>query len=277
VKGSTPDVVFSCLPHGVSAQFLGTFLDNGHTKVIDLSADFRLQNVDVYQNVYDVEHPHADRLPNAQYGLCELFESSIQNANPIGNPGCYPTSILLPLIPLLQANSIEPRSIIADSKSGVSGAGKGYRPATHFGNSNESFSAYKIGDQHRHLSEIKEQLEGVAGESVDILFTPHLVPMERGILSTIYAERSPNVSPEELKSILERTYENSSFVFMVPNAPATRDVKGTNKCYIYVYQPKDSQKVIFVSVIDNLLKGASGQAVQNMNILFGFPQETGLL
>ncbi len=277
VLETAPDVVFSCLPHGASASLLKSFISNKKTKVIDLSADFRLKDLDVYENVYGVKHPIPDVLENACYGLCEWHGGKVKSANVIGNPGCYPTSILLPLLPLIKENLIDTNNIIADSKSGISGAGKGISETTHFGNRNEAFEAYKIGDQHRHISEISEQLTLMAKAKINLLFTPHLVPMERGILSTIYCSLSKNVSQGDLDKLYQSAYGQSKFVHHVDVSPSTRDVSGTNHCHFYTYLPRAGGQLIIVSVIDNLIKGASGQAVQNMNLMFGLDESTGLL
>jgi len=277
VTDTQPDIVFSCLPHGASAKFLQKFISNGKTKVIDLSADFRLKSLKTYEKYYSVKHPLPKTLKLSQYGLPEIYEDKIKKATVIGNPGCYPTSLLLPMYPLLEAQLIKPLKIIIDSKSGVSGAGKKPSEVTHFVNCNESIAAYKIGDQHRHLSEILEQMNLAAPSNVDILFTPHLIPMERGILSTIYCDMEAGVYEKDIRACLSKQYEKSAFTHIVDSPPNTGDVRNTNNCHIYIHAQEKSGTLILISVIDNLVKGASGQAVQNMNIMCGFPQTTGLV
>ncbi len=274
VKASSPDIVFSCLPHSASAKFLAPFIQNG-IKVIDLSADFRIQNLATYEKAYGT-HASPELLAKSQYGLCEVYGEAISKTKIVANPGCYPTSILLPLIPLLREGIVSAKNLILDSKSGVSGAGKKATEGTHYIYCNESFSAYKVGDQHRHLPEIEEQLSLAAGESVKALFTPHLVPMERGIFSTIYADLKPGHTQATTQQCLQEFYQNSLFVKIRNDNPRTADVRHTNFCHIQAYQPQGTQKLILLSVIDNMVKGASGQAVQNMNLLLGFAPELGL-
>ncbi len=276
VKDSTPDVVFSCLPHGASAKCAAAFLSNGKTKVIDLSADFRLQDLDVFAKAYGHAHPIPERVPQARYGLAEIHAEEISQARLIANPGCYPTSALLPLFPLVRDRVVSPDGIIIDSKSGVSGAGKKPSETTHYVYANESVAAYGIGDQHRHRWEIMEQLSLAAGRKVDLLFTPHLIPMERGILSTIYCDLLPGADAAAAEACLQKQYAGSDFVRIRSDLPRTADVKHSNLCHMRVYQPQGSRKLIIVSVIDNMVKGASGQALQNMNLAFGLPPKLGL-
>lgn len=257
-RKTTPDAVFSCLPHGVSAAAVEPFLGPGKTKVIDLSADFRMAST------------------QAVYGLTEIHRERIAKARLVANPGCYPTSILLPLIPLLRAKVVSPKGIIADSKSGVSGAGRKATEGTHFIFCNENFSAYKVGDQHRHLPEIREQLSSVSGAGSDLLFTPHLVPMERGILSTIYADLMPGKTLADAAAAWKTAYEGSPFVQAMQNFPQTADVARTNECRFKAYQPDGTSRLILVSVLDNMVKGASGQALQNFNVMFGLEETLGL-
>ena len=208
---TSPDVVFSCLPHATSAEAVEPFLKNGKTKVVDLSADFRLNDAAVYAATYGNTHPHPERLGEAVFGLSEIHREKIATAKLIANPGCYSSSILFPLMPLIKAGMIRRDGIIADSKSGVSGAGKKATEGTHFVYCNENFSAYKVGDQHRHLPEIREQLALVAGAPVLPLFTPHLVPMERGILSTIYVELASGKTVEDIEACWNKAYAGSPF------------------------------------------------------------------
>lgn len=276
VKDTRPDVVFSCLPHGASAACAAPFLANGKTVVIDLSADFRLKDLDAFAQAYGHAHPMPELLPGSSYGLSEIHASEIKGARLIANPGCYPTSALLPLYPLLRGKLISADGIIIDSKSGVSGAGKKATETTHYVNANESVAAYAIGDKHRHRWEIEEQLSLAAGRKVGVLFTPHLMPMERGILSTIYADLAPGVDEAAVVACLRKQYADSDFVRIREDLPRTGDVKHTNLCHIKAYQPAGSRKLILVSVLDNMVKGASGQALQNMNLAFGFPARMGL-
>lgn len=277
VKSTQPDVVFSCLPHGASAASVEHFLANGKTLVIDLSADFRLQDKAAYKEAYGHEHPLPGILPQARYGLCEVHGAELAKARLIANPGCYPTSALLPLMPLLKAGVVSPYGIIIDAKSGVSGAGRKATETTHYVFANESVNAYGVGDKHRHRWEIEEQLGLAAGRKVEVLFTPHLMPMERGILSTIYCELMPGKDQAAAEACLHSAYEGAAFVKVREDFPATRDVRHANGCHMKVYKPAKSNTLIIVSVIDNMVKGASGQALQNMNIALGLDPALGLL
>lgn len=276
-RQTPPDAVFSCLPHAASAEAVEPFLAGGKTRVIDLSADYRLTDARIYGKTYAHPHPYPARLKEAVYGLSEIHRKNITGARLVANPGCYPTSVLLPLIPLLREGVIRKEGLIADSKSGVSGAGRQLTEATHFVFSNENFSTYKVGDQHRHLPEIAEQLSLAAGASVSPLFTPHLVPMERGILSTIYADLAPGKSAADAEAAWNKAYGRMPFVRPSKEFPRTADVTRSNECRFKVYQPAGTQKLILVSVIDNMVKGASGQALQNFNIMFGIEETMGLV
>lgn len=268
------DGVFSCLPHQVAAEQLLPFIDKGKAVVVDLSADFRLTSADLYEQFY-CPHPRPSLLNESVYGLSELRRDEIRGKKLIANPGCYPTSILLPLLPLLRERLISSQGIIADSKSGVSGAGKKATETTHFINVHDDFSAYKVADEHRHLSEIGEQLSIAAGETASVLFTPHLLPIARGILSTLYADLAPGVDEAAVRACLNQQYRNEPFVTLMESGfPKTSWVRGNNRC---IFGLKVSGgKLVVVSVIDNLVKGASGQALQNMNIAFGFDETLGL-
>jgi N-acetyl-gamma-glutamyl-phosphate reductase len=271
------DGIFSCLPHKTAAEALLPFIDNSTAKIVDLSADFRMRSLDIYEKHYG-PHPRPELLPGAVYGIPEWNAEQIATSRIIGNPGCYPTSILLPLQPLIAKGWVATTGIIADSKSGVSGAGKKPTETTHFGEVHESFSAYKIANEHRHLSELGEQLTIAAGEPVQLLFTPHLVPMMRGILSTVYAPLTQNVSKETVLDYLESVYQHSPFVQVYRDEyPKTSWVRGSNRCAFSVKMVPEQNMLVIVSVIDNLVKGASGQALQNMNIALGVPQTYGLL
>jgi N-acetyl-gamma-glutamyl-phosphate reductase len=272
---TAPHAVFSCLPHAASAEAIEPFLKNGKTRVIDLSADYRLSDLPVYESTYAHKHPHPERLAGAVYGLSEIYRHAITGATLVANPGCYPTSILLPLIPLLRAGIVSPDGLISDSKSGVSGAGRKATEGTHFVFVNENFSAYKIAGEHRHLPEIAEQLSGAAGTAVAPLFTPHLVPMERGILSTIYADLEPGKTAADVEAAWAKAYGHGAFARPVKDLPQTAHVTRTNECRFAVRQA-GAKKVIIVSVLDNMVKGASGQALQNFNIMFGLEETLGL-
>ena len=277
-QATEPDIVFSCLPHAASADSLAPFMANAKTRIIDLSADFRIQEVAAYTATYEHQHPHPEWLPQVPYGLTEIHRDLIRKAKLVANPGCYSTSVLLPLIPLLKAGVIEATGIIADSKSGVSGMGKKATEASHYISCNESFSAYKIGDQHRHLPEIREQLSAAAnGASLnDMLFTPHLVPMERGILSTIYTRFAKGKNLSDSQAALTAAYAREEFVRLRRDLPRTAEVARTNECHISQYAPAEGGTLIIVSVLDNMVKGASGQALQNMNLMCGLDETLGL-
>jgi len=270
------DVVFSCLPHAASAKALLPFLRLPQVRCIDLSADFRLRDPAVYAQTYEHEHPEPGLLETAVYGLPEWKRAEVKEARLVANPGCYATSVQLPLLPLLKAKCIEPQGIIADCKSGVSGMGRKATDQSHYIACNESFSAYKVGDTHRHLPEIKEQLVLAQGGEVSLLFTPHLVPMERGILSTLYVDLKPGVTGEDAKALLREAYADEPFVVIRDDLPKTSEVSRSNECHIHAYAPKAGGKLILISVLDNMVKGASGQALQNMNAMLGLDETLGL-
>ncbi len=269
------DVMFLALPHKVSMSFAPQLIDKG-VRVVDLSADFRFSDPLAYEAAYQ---PHTAKtlLAESVYGLCELYTDEIKKARIIGNPGCYPTSILLALLPLIKAGLIETQGLISDSKSGVSGAGRSLSLGSHFCEVNESFAPYKIGN-HRHTPEIEEVLSKTAGEPVHLTFVPHLVPVTRGMISTIYAKVNPGVSEADIRKAYTIQYSDEPFVRLLPEGrfPAMSHVRGTNCCDIGCHLERSGQQLILVSAIDNLLKGAAGQAVQNMNIMFGIDQRTGL-
>ena len=269
------DYVFMALPHKMPMEIVPGLMEN-NKKVVDLSADFRFQNVQTYETFYQ-PHTAGNLAAQSVYGLCELYREKIQQASLIGNPGCYPTSILLPLIPLIREKLIVPTSIISDSKSGVSGAGKGVSLGTHFCEVNESFKAYKV-TEHRHTPEIEEVLSLEAGETVHLTFTPHLVPLTRGMLSTIYAEPVEGVSEKRILDCLSDVYRDAPFVRVLgeKKVPDMAWVRRTNFCDIGCRIDERTNRLILVSAIDNLMKGASGQAVQNMNIMMGIDETTGL-
>ncbi len=267
------DIVFTALPHKEAMRVVPALLRHG-SRVIDLSADFRFKSQKTYERWYQ-EHSAPSLLNKAVYGLPELHRAAIKKAKLVANPGCYPTSIILPLLPLVRKNMITLSSIIADSKSGVSGAGRGAKTASLYCEVSETFKAYGV-FEHRHQPEIEEQLSAVTGSQVKIAFAPHLVPMSRGMLSTIYARVKTNARAQDIQDVLENAYRKEPFVRILPTGslPHTAGVRGTNFCDIG-FRLQDRQLVL-VSCIDNLVKGASGQAVQNMNIMLGLPETTAL-
>ncbi len=264
------DCVFSCLPHGASASAVAQLLAT-NKRVVDFSADYRLKDPAVYAEWYGQKHVDPDGLGKAVYGLPELFGDQIPTADLIANPGCYPTSAILALAPLLNEKIIRSEGIIVDSKSGVSGAGRTPKLMTHYPECNESTSAYNVG-RHRHTPEIDQVLGVVAEQSVEVVFTPHLIPMDRGILTTAYAQPAAEISEEQLLETLRGFYDGQPFVRVVEHLPATKDVSGTNFCDITARLVRG--RVVVISCIDNLIKGASGAAVQNFNLMHGFPETT---
>jgi len=266
------ECVFGCLPHGVSSTVVPHLLEHG-TRVIDFSADYRLDDPAVFAQWYNQEHPDPDRLGKVVYGLPELFRERIVGADLVANPGCFPTSAILPLAPLLKAGVIEPEGIIVDSKTGVSGAGRKPNPVTHYPECNESIKAYNLG-RHRHTPEIDQILGKVAGVPVEVIFSPHLVPMDRGILSTCYARPAGKVTEEQVLGTLREFYAEEPFVRVVDDLPATKHSMGTNFCDVTARVVRD--RVIAIGCVDNLIKGASGAAVQNFNVVFGYPETTAM-
>jgi len=266
------ECVFSCLPHGVSASLIPALLDAG-CRVVDFSADYRLGDGDVFSQWYGQKHPDADRLGHVPYGLPELFRDQIIDADLVANPGCYPTTAILALAPLLKAGVVEPTGIIVDSKSGVSGAGRTPKLITHYPECNESVAAYNVG-RHRHTPEI-ERILGLAGSTtVEAIFTPHLIPMDRGILTTTYSNPVGQVSEETLLETVRDFYADEPFVRVVEHLPATKDTTGTNFCDVTVRIVRN--RVITISCIDNLIKGASGAAVQNFNLMYDHAETAAL-
>jgi N-acetyl-gamma-glutamyl-phosphate reductase len=264
--------VFSCLPHGASATVIPLLLDAG-ARVVDFSADYRLNDPEVYAQWYGQKHADPGRLGKVVYGLPELFRSQIPPAPLVANPGCYPTSAILPLAPLLKAGLIEPTGIIVDSKSGVSGAGRTLKLTTLFSECNESISAYNVG-RHRHTPEIEQVLGTAAGAPVEIIFTPQLVPMDRGILTTAYSQPTSEVTEEMVMEILSEFYADEPFVRVVDHLPGTKDSAYSNFCDITARVIRG--RVLTISCLDNLVKGAAGAAVQNFNLMFGYPETTAL-
>ncbi|HID95572.1 MAG TPA: N-acetyl-gamma-glutamyl-phosphate reductase [Candidatus Latescibacteria bacterium] len=270
------DLVFCCLPHGTSMSEVPSFLERG-IKVIDLSADFRLSSAESYSAWYEVRHSAPQLLKEAVYGLPEVNRDTISEASLVATPGCYPTSVILALVPLLERDLIDETGIIVDSKSGVSGAGRKPSLRTHFVETNENFLPYSPGHTHRHIGEMEEQLSKLSGRECRIVFTPHIVPMNRGILSTIYVKLMHDLGQEEIRQIFKDHYAKEPFIRVLEGTlPETRFVEGTNFCDIAVIKVEGTGTLIIFSAIDNLLKGASGQAVQNMNIMFDLEETTGL-
>jgi N-acetyl-gamma-glutamyl-phosphate reductase len=266
------DFAFSCLPHGITSSLVPKLLDAG-LRVVDLSADYRLNSPESYLQWYDQKHADGDRLGKVVYGLPELFREQIRQAQLVANPGCYPTSAILPLAPLLKGGLVAPREIIVDSKSGVSGAGRTPKLTTHFPECNESISAYNVG-RHRHTPEIEQVLSRASGQAVEVIFTPHLVPMDRGILSTIYSQPLTELSEERALQAIRKFYSNEPFVRVVNHLPGSKDTRDTNFCDITVRVVRG--RLITISCLDNLIKGASGAAVQNLNLMHGFAETTAL-
>ncbi|WP_310447529.1 N-acetyl-gamma-glutamyl-phosphate reductase [Thiobacillus sp.] len=267
------DVVFFATPNGVAMQQTRALLDAG-VKVIDLAADFRIKDIAVWEHWYKMEHACPDLVAEAVYGLPEINRAAIKNARLIANPGCYPTAVQLGFLPLLESGAVDLGFLVADAKSGVSGAGRKAEIATLFAESSDNFKAYGVGG-HRHWPEIKQGLESFAGKAVGFTFVPHLLPLIRGIHATLYARVSADI---DLQSLFERRYADEAFVDVLPagSHPETRSVRGANMCRIAVHRPPGSGSVVVLSVIDNLVKGAAGQAVQNMNIMFDQPEDTAL-
>jgi N-acetyl-gamma-glutamyl-phosphate reductase len=267
------ECVFSCLPHGVSMHTVPALLQRG-LRVIDLSADYRLRDPNVYAQWYGESHGDLAHLAQAVYGLPELFGAELANARLVANPGCYPQTAILGLAPLVAAGCVEPSGIVIDSKSGVSGAGRTPKLHTHFPECNESVSAYQVG-QHRHTPEIEQALSDVAGTPVRVLFTPHLVPMDRGIFSTLYATPRRPLGQDELYELYRAYYARAPFVRVVTHLPATKDTAGSNFLDVAVRVVGD--RVVVLDCLDNLVRGASGVAVQNFNRMFGLDERTALL
>ncbi len=268
------DVVFLALPHGVSMKFVKEIGLNG-PRIIDLSGDFRLKNKKTYEKWYKMKHVFPDAIDNAVYGLPELFRKDIANAKLVANPGCYPTSAVLALAPALKQDLIDVSSISVDSKSGVTGAGAKPSETTHFPRANEDFRAYKVG-KHRHTPEIEEILSDNSGKEISVLFTPHLVPLNRGILTTVYAKEKNNVTEEKLVNTYNKFYGNEPFVRVRKNPPNVQSVRGSNYCDVYQLKIKRTKQIVLLSAIDNLVKGAAGQAVQNMNIMLDIDEKQGI-
>ena len=267
------DVALCCLPHKVSMGFVPKLLDAG-LKVIDFSADYRLRDVSIYEEFYEVKHSDTANLTRAAFGLPELFRERIKGADLVANPGCFPTGAVLAIAPLLKEGLIRADSIIVNAVTGASGAGKNPSEKFHFPNMNENFFPYGIG-VHRHMPEIEQIAGEIAGSAVKALFQPHVGPFDRGILSTVYAEPVRQISSEQLAQLYADFYDAEPFVQVLTSAPALKGVSGTNCCHVFPTCIKG--RIISFSAIDNIVKGASGQAIQNMNIIFGLQETLGLV
>jgi len=267
------DLVFFATPNGIAMQQALALLDKG-VRVVDLAADFRIQDVAVWEKWYGMTHACPDLVSEAVYGLPEQNREQIRNARLVANPGCYPTAVQLGFMPLLEAGVVDESALIADAKSGVSGAGRKTETQFLFAEAGDNFKAYGVAG-HRHLPEISQGLTGMAGKKVGLTFVPHLTPLIRGIHATLYARLTKEV---DLQALFEQRYQSERFVDVLPQGahPETRSVRGSNQCRIAVHRPQEGDTVVVLSVIDNLVKGAAGQAVQNMNIMFGFAENMGL-
>ncbi len=267
------DVVFFATPNGIAMQQTRDLVDAG-VRVIDLAADFRIKDIAEWEKWYGMKHACPDLVAEAVYGLPEVSREQIKQARLVANPGCYPTAVQLGFIPLLEAGLIQEDSLIADAKSGVSGAGRKAEVHALFAEASDNFKAYGVAG-HRHLPEIKQGLAGVSGMPVGLTFIPHLTPMIRGIHATLYGRLKKDA---DLQALFEQRYASETFVDVLPagSMPETRTVRGSNLCRIAVHRPQGGDTVVVLSVIDNLVKGAAGQAVQNMNIMFGLPEDAGL-
>lgn len=267
------DCVFGCLPHAASAAVVSELLDEG-CRVVDFSADYRLNDAKVYADWYKVEHPDPERLGSTVYGLPELYRDSIRGARLVANPGCYPTAAILGLAPLLKVGVISPSGLVIDAKSGISGAGRSPKPHLHFPEANENLAPYSIG-RHRHTPEIDQVLSSWAKVETDVVFTPHLIPMDRGELITAYAETPKGVTTEQLQEVLRSFYFDEPFVRVIDEVPNTKGVAHTNFCDVAAYAVRG--KAVVVSAIDNLIKGAAGAAIQNFNLMHNLEETTALL
>jgi len=271
------DLVFLCLPHGQSSSWARAFFDKG-CKVIDLGADFRFIDTGDFKKWYHEEHPQPELLKKAAYGLPEWRREQIKSSLIVGNPGCYPTSVLLATLPLVKDGLLKAGPVLVDSKSGVSGAGRTPSPATHFIHINENFAPYKPGHTHRHIGEMEQELSLCAGKPTTVVFTPHLLPVSRGILSSITVHVKDGVSREQILECYDRKYGREPFVHVLHNElPSLKMALHSNFCFIGVEMVPDTDILLIFSAIDNLGKGASWQAIQNMNLVLNYSEETGLL
>jgi len=270
------DVVFIALPHGMASSKINENVLS-KTKIIDIGADFRIKNLDTYEYWYKTKHDSPDFLKEAVYGLCEWKREQIKKSRLVANPGCYTTCSIMALAPLVKEGVIDLKSIIIDAKSGATGAGRTLDIGTHFTECNESVKAYKIGS-HRHTPEIEQELSFLAGENITLQFTPHLIPMQRGILATCYGNLTKPMTYENILEIFEKYYKNEYFVRLLNEGvfPETKWVRGSNYCDIGFSIDRRTNRLVVVSAIDNLVKGAAGQAVQNMNLMFGIDEKTAI-
>lgn len=270
------DAVFCALPHGTTQEVIASLPDR--LKVVDLSADFRLRDINEYAKWYGHAHRAPDLQKIAAYGLTELNRDAVKKARLVANPGCYPTSAALPLVPLLADKLVDPDAIVIDAKSGVTGAGRSLKENLLFSEVAEGMHPYGVG-HHRHMPEIDQSLSEAAGRRVEATFTPHLIPINRGMESTIYVQLTGKHTPEDLRAALAHRYADEPFIQVLPQGatPETRFVRGSNNCQIAVHPDRKPGRAIVTSVIDNLTKGASGQAVQNFNLMFGLPETRALI
>jgi N-acetyl-gamma-glutamyl-phosphate reductase len=272
------DLIFCALPHATTQKVIkAIFAATPAAKVVDLSADFRLSDTAAYAKWYGHEHLAPELQQQAVYGLVEIHRREIKKAHLVANPGCYTSCAQLPLTPLIKAKAIELDEIVIDAKSGMTGAGRSAKEAMLFSEVSEGFNAYGVG-HHRHMAELDQEFSLAAGKEVTVTFTPHLLPMNRGILSTIYVRGRRGKTPEELHAILLKFYEKEPFVHVLPfgETPHTRHVRGSNMTFIGVAKDRIPGRAILISALDNLVKGASGQAIQNMNLVMGWPETTGI-
>jgi N-acetyl-gamma-glutamyl-phosphate reductase len=268
------EIAFLALPHGVSMEYVEKFADT-KMKIVDLSGDFRLSLPEVYESWYPKTHTYPDGFARAVYGIPELYRDKIRESALVANPGCYPTSAILAIAPLLARGLAKTDPIIVDAKSGVTGAGVKSKPVNHFSSVNENFKAYGV-KTHRHSIEIQENAKKQAGEEASIQFTPHLLPLDRGILSTVYLKPAKKVEEEMIKEAFEAFYSDEPFVRLRAVPPSIKEVRGTNYCDIWSTYDDRTGNIIVLSAIDNLVKGAAGQAVQNMNLILGLAEDAGL-
>ncbi|TVR79321.1 MAG: N-acetyl-gamma-glutamyl-phosphate reductase [Saprospirales bacterium] len=277
LKNSGAELLFLALPHGISMDYVKS-LSNTSAKIVDLSGDYRLSSPEVYNHWYTRKHIHPEGFKEAAYGLPELFSEQIKESKLVANPGCYPTSAILGLYPLVREGLVDLSNIIVDAKSGTTGAGVKSNPGTHYCQVNENFNAYGIAG-HRHTIEIEEKLSMYAGQTIKLQFTPHLLPVDRGILSTIYAPIKDGVqsTARQVKEVFRAHYKSCPFIRMRETAPGIKEVRGTNFCDIFpTYDPRTGNFIV-ISAIDNLMKGAAGQAVHNANLMYGLKETTGLI
>jgi N-acetyl-gamma-glutamyl-phosphate reductase len=270
------DLVFFATPNGIAMKDTPALVNAG-VRVIDVAADFRIKDIALWEHWYKMKHACPDLVAEAVYGLPEVHRAAIAKARIVANPGCYPTAVQLGFLPLVEAGVVDIKHLIADAKSGVSGAGRKAEVHTLLAEASDNFKAYGV-PGHRHLPEITQGLAHLAGQAVNLIFTPHLTPMIRGIHATLYAQLTKEMTDADLQSLYEKRYAGEAFVDVMPagSHPDTRSVRGANLCRMAVHRPQCGDTVVVLSVIDNLVKGAAGQAVQNMNIMFGLPESTGL-